>query len=114
VVFTVLLFVGQIVASALSLLGALGLSMWLMLPGCSNNCDSAAVEHVYGDLTTGVAVAVGGVVAGLLLAVIGSVIAGLRRSVMCVWPGLGLTLVGMTFLVALWRWLDAVPSGQST
>ena len=99
-------------ASALAFVGALGPAMWLMLPGCSDNCDSAAVDHFYGGVTTGVAVVAGGIVAGLLLAVIGSVIAGIRRSVMCVWPGLGLTVVGLTFLVALWLWLDAVPAGK--
>ncbi|MDP7735775.1 hypothetical protein [Mycobacterium paragordonae] len=113
VVFTVVLFVAQFVASALAFVGALGPAMWLMLPGCSDNCDNAAVDHFYGGVTTGVAVVAGGIVAGLLLAVIGSVIAGIRRSVMCVWPGLGLTVVGLTFLVALWLWLDAVPAGKS-
>ncbi|MCV7005542.1 hypothetical protein [Mycobacterium gordonae] len=112
VVFTVVLFVTQFVASALSFVGALGPAMWLMLPGCSDNCDSAAVDHFYGDVTTGVAVVAGGIVAGLLVAVIGSVVAGIRRSVMWIWPGLGVAVVVLTFVVALSLWLDAVPSGM--
>lgn len=109
VVLTVVLFVAQFAASALSFIGALGPAMWLMLPGCSDNCDSAGVEHFYSQTGFGIAVVAGGIIAGLLVAVIGSVTAGIRRSVMCLWPALGLTIVGVTFVAALFIWLNAVP-----
>lgn len=110
VVLTVVLFIAQFVASGLAVVGALGPAVWLLLPGCSDNCDSSGVEHFYSQTGFGVAVVAGGIVIALLLAATGSVIAGIRHSVMCIWPAAGLTVVAVSFVVAVSLWLDAVPT----
>ncbi len=109
---TVLLFVAQLVASAASLVMALGRSLWVMMPICSDNCDSLEVTHFVHKSLTGAVVSVIGIALAFLLAGIGALVAGLRRSRMWKWPALGITIVVISFLVAVGVWTEILPSGS--
>jgi hypothetical protein len=108
VVATVLLCMTQLVASVLAGIAALLPSMWLMLPICGDNCGSAEVTHFVDKTVDGVVVILSGVVLAFLLATIGMVVSGLRRTLMWIWPALGLTTVVVFFLVACYLWLIAI------
>ena len=105
---TVLLFVTQLGASVLSFMLAVGSSLWLMLPICSDNCDSPDVTHFVHRTIGGAAVIVGGIVIAFLLAGTGALVAGSRRSTMWKWPALGLATVVVSFLIAIALWTGAL------
>ena len=108
IVATVLLCVSQLAASVLACLAALLPSMWLMLPICGDNCGSAEVTHFVDKMVDGVVVILCGVVLAFLLTTIGLVVAGLRRTLMWLWPALGLAMVLVFFVIASYLWLIAI------
>ncbi|WP_322857975.1 hypothetical protein [Mycobacterium shigaense] len=107
IVATVLLFVGQLVASALAFLLALTRSSTLMLPICSDNCDTAEVGHFVHDTWTGALILVSGMGVALLVAACGTLVSGLRGTLMWKWPAIGLVLVVVCSGIAMALWIDA-------
>ena len=108
IVATVLLCVTQLAAIVFACLAALLPSMWLMLPICSDNCGSAEVTHFVDNMVGGVIVILSGVVLAFLLTTIGMVVSGLRRTLMWIWPALGLALLVVFSLIASCLWLIAI------
>ncbi len=108
IVATVLLCVLQVVASVLAGFAALLPSMWLMLPICSYNCGSASVTHFVDKTVDGIVVILCGVVLAFLLTTTGMVVSGLRRTLMWIWPAMGVAMVVVFFLVACYLWLVAI------
>lgn len=109
IVATTLLFVGQLAASALAFVPALLGSAWLMMPICSDNCDSTQVSHFVHNTWTGALVIVAGVGVALLVAACGTLVSGLRGTLMWKWPALGLAMVIVCFVIALGLWMEATP-----
>ncbi|OMC40982.1 hypothetical protein A5745_20705 [Mycobacterium sp. IS-2888] len=111
---TITLFVIQAGASLLALAAAaLGL-LWTMMPICSDDCDSPAVTRFVHNMWSGAGVIVGGIALAALLAGIGAIVSGVRRTtrrtVMWKWPALGLAIVFIAFAIAvLAYWGDAMP-----
>lgn len=99
-----------------SLLGfaaaALGL-LWTMMPICSDDCDSPAVTRFVHNMWSGAGVIVGGIALAALLAGIGAVVSGIRRTLMWKWPALGLAIVFIAFAIAvLAYWGHAMPKAK--
>ncbi|WP_142245423.1 hypothetical protein [Mycobacterium sp. IS-836] len=114
---TVSLFVVQAGASLLALAAAaLGL-LWTMMPICSDDCDSPAVTRFVHNMWSGAGVIVGGVAVAALLAGIGAVVSGSRRTTrrtrMWKWPALGLAIVFVAFAIAVLAfWGNAMPKAK--
>ncbi|OMC21671.1 hypothetical protein A5736_00485 [Mycobacterium sp. SP-6446] len=104
-------------ASLLALAAAaLGL-LWTMMPICSDDCDSPAVTRFVHNMWSGAGVIVGGVAAAALLAGIGAVVSGSRRTTrrtrMWKWPALGLAIVFVAFAIAVLAfWGNAMPKAK--
>ncbi|WP_139273329.1 hypothetical protein [Mycobacterium paraffinicum] len=102
-----LLFVAQLVVSAGAVALAVLSSMWLMLPICSDNCDSPGVTHFVHRTFGGAVVIVGGIAVALLVSCIGALIAGARgRPGMWKWPALGLVTAVGSVLIAVGLWVN--------
>lgn len=113
-VATVVLFAALLVAIGLSVAVSLLPSLWMMMPGCSDNCDSPEIARLYDHVWSGVAVIWIAAVVAVLVAVTGTVVAGVRRRMMWIWPTAGLAIVVVSFVVACFTWLDAIPGGAKT
>ncbi|BDB43480.1 MULTISPECIES: hypothetical protein [Mycobacterium] len=109
---TVVLSIAQAVASAVAVVSAAALMLWLMMPICSDNCDSPQVDHFVHQTLTAAAVAGGGVVVALLLAGTGIAVAAARRSPMWIWPAAGLGIVLVTYGVSVGVWMAGLPAGR--
>lgn len=105
------LFTALLMASVLSVAVSLVPSLWMMMPICSDNCDSPDIARFDHRVMGGVAVLWAGVAGAVLLAGIGAIVAGVRRRVMWIWPAVALVIVVVCFAVAGFMWLDALPSG---
>lgn len=106
-VATALLFVAQLVVSAGASAVALLSSLWLMLPICSDNCDSPGVTHFVHRTFTGTIVIVGGIALALLVSCIGALVTGARRRPgMWKWPALGLVMAVGSVLIAAGLWVN--------
>ncbi|WP_156658240.1 hypothetical protein [Mycobacterium kyorinense] len=108
---TVVLFTALLMASVLSVAVSLVPSLWMMMPICSDNCDTPEIARFDHRVMGGVTVIWVGAAVAVLLAGIGAIVAGVRRWVMWIWPAIGLVIVVVCFVVAGFMWLDALPSG---
>ncbi|OBF99695.1 hypothetical protein A5773_06945 [Mycobacterium sp. 852014-52450_SCH5900713] len=107
IVATVLLFVAELAFSAVSVALALLSSVWLMLPICSDNCDSPAVTHFVHRTFAGTVVIVGGIALALLVSCVGALVAGTQgRAGMWKWPALGLVIGVVSVLIAAGLWVN--------
>jgi hypothetical protein len=109
---TVLLSAGQLAASTVAAVTLAGLVLWLMMPICSDDCDSPQINHFVHQTLTAVAVIGGGVIVALLLAGIGITVAAVRRATMWIWPAAGLVIVVVTYAVSAVLWMDGLPGGR--
>lgn len=104
---TAVLFVVQLVLSAVCFAAALLLTVWLMLPICSDNCDSPDVTHFVHRTFGGAVVVAGGAALGLLVSGVGALVTGLRhRAALWKWPALGLAITVVSALIAVGLWVN--------
>ncbi|OBF22837.1 hypothetical protein A5725_11550 [Mycobacterium kubicae] len=111
-VAAVLLTFALVALCALGLLAALVPSLWAFLPICSDNCDDPKFSKFFDHTFTGAAVVVGGEVIAVGVAGIGMAVAGVRRSVLWIWPAIGAAIVVAAFVAALSIWINGIPSGH--
>ncbi|WP_216639704.1 hypothetical protein [Mycobacterium sp. 1164966.3] len=110
-VATVILFTLLLLAIGLSVAVSLLPSLSMMMPICSDNCDSPEITRLDHQVKSGVAMIWIAAIVAVLVAGTGTVVAGVRRWVMWIWPTLGLAIVVVSFVIAGFTWLDAIPSG---
>ncbi|WAC89852.1 hypothetical protein [Mycobacterium sp. Aquia_213] len=106
IVATALLFLGQLAASALLFVPAM---LGTTLATCGANCDSAEVSRVVHSTWTGALIMVSGVGIALLVAACGTLVSGLRGTLMWKWPALGLAIVMGCFLITMGLWVNPTP-----
>lgn len=102
-----LLFVAQLVLSGFCGVMAMLSTVWLIMPICSDNCDSPDVTHFVHRTFTGAVVVGGGAALGLLVSIVGALVTGLRHNAgMWKWPAIGLAIVTASALITLGLWVN--------
>jgi hypothetical protein len=104
IVATVVLFLGQLAASALVFVPAL---LGSTMATCGANCDRSEMTRVVHSTWTGALIMVSGVGIALLVAACGTLVSGLRGTLMWKWPALGLAIVLVCFLITMGLWVSA-------
>lgn len=104
---TTVLFVVQGALSAVCFGLALLSLIYLMMPICSDNCDSPDVTRIVHRTFVGAVVIAGGAALGLLVSGAGALVTGLRhRPGMWKWPALGLAVTVVSGLIAVGVWVN--------